>query len=193
MRPLLPFLGRERRVSDVAVELGLKVDAMYYRVRRLEALGLLEVARTVPRKGRALRLYRARSTHFFVPFTALAERTVEELLAEGDAEMRRRAARSTAAAMRDARLPLRMGIHVHLDAAGAPSVALGPADRDWSPQRLLAPGVPAIASAWAPLRLDFEDAKALQRELFELIGRYAAKRGAQPYLLGVQLAPTPEG
>ncbi len=40
-----------------------------------------------------------------------------------------------------------------------------------------------------PLELSYEDAKTLQRELFELIGRYAGREGPDTYLLGLQLAP----
>lgn len=190
VRWLVPFLGRERLVSEVAEELGLATDAMYYRVTRLLEADLLETARTVPRKGRALRYYRARADHFFVPLSAIPERTVEEWLAEGDAAMRGRIVRGLARAMRDPQAPLRMGIHVRRDPTGAPDIGIGPNEADWRARGLLDPAVPAIVSAWAPLQLEFDDAKRLQRELFDVLERYRDLRGAQRYVLGLALAPT---
>ena len=43
------------------------------------------------------------------------------------------------------------------------------------------------------LRLDFHEAKALQRELGEVLERYVGRRGAERYLLQVRLAPLPGG
>jgi hypothetical protein len=189
---LLPFLERERTVSDVARELDLPLDAMYYRVRRLVELGLLQPTRTVPRKGRALTLYRARASHFFAPLDALPKRTAEDFLAEGDEPTRRRVARSVARVMLALPRDLRMGLHVRLDDEGRPSVGLGPEERGWRPAKMLDAEVPAIVSSWMPLRLGFEDAKALQRELFDLIERYAGRGGPDAYLLGLQLAPVDE-
>ena len=39
--------------------------------------------------------------------------------------------------------------------------------------------------------LDFEDAKRLQHDLNALLGAYAAKGGAQRYLLRLSLVPLP--
>lgn len=186
---LASFLGRERPVSEVAEELGLPVDATYYRVRRLVDLGLLELTRTVPRKGRSLKLYRTTADRFFVPLDALPERTAEEFLADGDEPTRRRLARSVARVLRELPVHLQMGLHVGRAPDGRPSIGLGPADPGWRPDGMLVPGVPAILSSWMPLRLAYDDAKALQRELFELIGRYAGRNGPDAYLLGLQLAP----
>lgn len=186
---LVPFLGRERPVSDVAEELGLAVDATYYRVRRLVEVGLLELSRTVPRKGRALKLYRSTADRFFVPLDALPEQTAEEFLAQGDEPARRSLARSVAKVLRELPVHLQMGLHVAAAPDGKPSIGLGPAEPEWRVDGMLEPGVPAILSSWMPLRLGHEDAKALQRELFDLIGRYSGRSGSDDYLLGVQLAP----
>ncbi len=133
VRALVPFLGRERSVSDVADELGLPVDATYYRVRRLVDLGLLERSRTVPRKGRALKLYRATADRFFVPLDALPEQTAEEFLTGADAPTRARMARSVARVLRELPFPLQMGLHVSAAPDGRPSIGLGPAEPGWTP------------------------------------------------------------
>lgn len=65
-----PFIWRERRVSDVARELGVSTNAMLYRVRQFVRLGLLEVTRTEARAGRAVQHYRSTSPRYFVPFAA---------------------------------------------------------------------------------------------------------------------------
>lgn len=55
---------------------------------------------------------------------------------------------------------------------------------------LLSSDAPALWTAWAVLKLDFADAKAFQRELAALVGRYGDKRGSQDYLVRLALAPT---
>ena len=79
-----PFLARERTVSQAADEVGVSLDTMLYRVRRLLAAGLLGVVREHPRPGRAIKVYRSTADAYFVPFHAtpyadLAERLREEL------------------------------------------------------------------------------------------------------------------
>ena len=156
------------------------------------SLGLLRIVRRVPRKGRAIRTYRAVADSFFAPLHSLPDTTLEELLENGDADPRRRVARGMVAAMREAPTFLDWGVHVTVGDAGDLSVSIGPAEPDWQPARLLEGGAPAVVSSWVPLRLGFEDAKALQRELFDLIGRYSARTGPQEYLLGIALTPAPE-
>lgn len=68
---LLPFLGREVSVSQAAVEMGCSTNAMLYRVRRMEALGLLRVVATRKRPGRPVRLYRSVHDGWFVPLDAM--------------------------------------------------------------------------------------------------------------------------
>lgn len=188
-RLLFPFIGRERTVSEVARELGFRVDAMYYRVKRLERSTLLRVSRTVERKGRAIRTYVASSRSYFVPLAAVPDATVEDLLEQADVEPRRRAAAGFAAALREAGSTMRFGVHVRLDDAGDPSISLGPEDRDWSPEALLDPSAPALLASWAWLQLDFAAAKALQRELYGVISRYAGLQGSQGYLMGLTFTP----
>lgn len=46
------------------------------------------------------------------------------------------------------------------------------------------------AASWVSLELDYADAKALQRDLFELNARCSGSRGAQIYHMGLTLVPT---
>ena len=55
------------------------------------------------------------------------------------------------------------------------------------------PDAPAIlTAAHDAVYLDFADAKRLQRDLRTLLDAYAAKQGAQCYLLRLSLVPLPE-
>lgn len=188
LRLVLPFMGRERSISEVARELGLAVDAMTYRVKKLVRLGLLEIARREPRKGRAINHYRA-ALAFFVPVDVLPHTTTEELYERSDAPLRRQIARSMIEALYESGSFRDWGVLVRRDAGGNPQLGLAPRSADWNFGRLLESDAPALLSSWMPLTLDFEDAKALQAELFALIEKYAPRQGSQRYLLGVALAP----
>ena len=181
-------MGRARSIGDVAKTVGLAVDAMTYRVKRLVALGILEEVRKEARKGRAIAYYQA-ATAFFVPIKVLPHETTEDLFEHADGLMRRQIAKSMTAALYDAFPFQDWGVLVQCDSNGNPGMSLAPPSATWDFADLLSPQAPALMSSWMPLMLEFEDAKALQAELFALLGRYAQKQGTQPYLLGLALAP----
>ena len=66
---------------------------------------------------------------------------------------------------------------------------------------MLDPGMPAVLSAWRDaVMLDYDDAKAMQREMFELLMRgetpafsaqmrYLRKEGSQRYVVHLAMAP----
>ena len=64
-RLLKPFLFGERTIKEAAEALRLEPAALYYPVKRMCDLGLLKVARETPRRGRALKVYRASAERFF--------------------------------------------------------------------------------------------------------------------------------
>ncbi|WMT58146.1 ArsR family transcriptional regulator [Truepera radiovictrix] len=190
LRQLEPFLARECSVSQAAKETHTKPNTMLARVRRFLALGLLEVAREVPRKGRPVRLYRTVADAFFVPYEATSAESLEAAMRERDAyweELLR--ANVVRARLEDApRNGGNWGTRIYRDARGRLQVqaAVTP-DENYT---LLGPERPAALSSWRDsVYLDFEDAKALQRELFFLLKRYQQKRGAQRYILRVAMAP----
>ena len=54
-------------------------------------------------------------------------------------------------------------------------------------------GAPAVLSSWRDaVYLDFEDAKALQREMFRLLKTYLQKRGTQRYIVRLGMVPLEE-
>jgi hypothetical protein len=186
LKHLEPFLGRECTVGQAAKETGEKPNTMLKRVRRFVALGLVEIAREEPRKGRALKVYRSRAEVFFVPFEASSAESLEQQLAERDAYYERLLRRQVVRARMEA-FPT-WGTRIYRDARGRLQVqtAINPFENVTT----LEGGAPAVLSAWRDgLMLDYADAKALQRELFELLLRYQRKGGSQRYLLRLGLAP----
>lgn len=75
-RYLLPFIREELSLSEAARRLEVKPNALLYHIDKLLALGLLEVARVEPRRGRASKLYRASAERFFIPFSLTQADTV---------------------------------------------------------------------------------------------------------------------
>jgi hypothetical protein len=49
---------------------------------------------------------------------------------------------------------------------------------------------PAILNQWEELKLSFEDAKALQRDMAKLLETYRKKSGSGSYITHVGLAPS---
>lgn len=68
---LLPFLGRERTVSEAARQLDITGNALLYRVRKMLEAGLLQVVAERPRAGRAIKVYRSSHDGYRVPMSAM--------------------------------------------------------------------------------------------------------------------------
>jgi DNA-binding transcriptional ArsR family regulator len=193
LRALSPFVRYERAAASVAEELGLPLSTLLYRLKRLRHAGLLELSRIERRAGSAIRHYRATSHAFFVPYHLTPLETPEALLEREHAPRQRRLERSLVRAGQsqfDGRGQPVFGVRVVLE--GERLVvrnALGP-DTDWN---FLSPLTPAIVDLWAEdVRLEFEDAKALQAEMCDLLKRYRALSGPQGYIVRVAMAPLDE-
>lgn len=189
LRFLAPFLGAERSVAEVARQLGTTIDRVLGRVRRFVASGLLEVARVQPRPGRPVRLYRSPAAEFFVPLAAIALHRdgfrSEDLWHD---RFKRGFELSMGAAL--GATP-GSGVRVHrrtqdgrarIEAAAGPGVAFDE----------LADGRPAVLYEWTSVRLDRSDAKELQRELHEVVGRFVGRQreGGREYVVGLCLTPS---
>ena len=186
LRQLAPFLGRECTVTQAAQETREKANTVLSRVHRFTTLGLLEVVREEKRKGRAVKVYRSTADVFFVPFEATTAETLEAMLQERDAYwetlLRRGVVRARGEDVGT------WGTRVYRDGAGRLQVqtAVTPTQN----YTLLDAERPAVLSAWRDsVYLDFDDAKALQREMFDLLKRYHQKVGAQRYIVRLGMAP----
>ena len=186
LRQLEPFLARENTVKDAAAEIGEKPNTVLSRVRRFVRLGLLEVVREAPRPGRAVKVYRSTADGFFVPFEVTSAESLEAALAERDtywqALLRHNVVRARLEKLET------YGTRIYRDPRGRLQVQMAVTpEQNYT---TLAPDDPAVLSAWRDaVYLDFEDAKMLQREMFDLLKRYQQKRGAQRYIVRLGLAP----
>lgn len=107
IRFLEPFLGRTSGIAEAARRLGEPLDAVRYRVHRMERAGLLEVVDQRRRAGRPVRLYRSVADGFVVPFEATPFVDLEERMAEVLSHEVRAFSRSAAVAMRGSGLEAR--------------------------------------------------------------------------------------
>lgn len=193
---LHPFLGQETSVGEAARQVGVTVQVMHYWVGRLVALGLVQVTREEPRRGRAIKHYRAVADAFFVPFAATPVETLEALLTQHDAWQQARFTRGLVKAfLEGVDDPLAWGVKVR--AGGGRALEWGREDSSAT-----CPLLEALQSAWAPpvfaswqsLALTHEEAKDLQKDLRAVWERYEkklkSKGGSKRYVLRLGLAPT---
>jgi len=185
LRQLEPFLGATRSVGEAAAATGERPNTVLKRTRRLQQLGLLQCVASVARAGRPVRRYRASADVFFVPFEATGADSLETALAERDA-YRERLLRHNVVRARSEAMGT-WGTRIYRDGRGRLQVQTAV-----SPDAnaiMLDPDMPAALSAWRDqVMLDHADAKALQRELFELLLKYQRASGAQRYVVHVGLA-----
>ena len=186
-RWFVPFLAQSSSISAAARTLGEKPNSVLYRVKRWLELGLLEVAREELRKGRTVKHYRSTSDAFFIPHSASSSETLVELLRDTNAPYLDTLYQSVVSAARalssDWGVQLsRVGTTVKVSAAVAPGEVYDPLNRE----------SPAVLEQFTRLQLDFEDAKAFQLELLNLLKNYGRKQGAQRYVSYLALAPLEE-
>ncbi|CAN5839698.1 helix-turn-helix domain-containing protein [soil metagenome] len=189
LRLLEPLFKLEAVLSEVAAELGVKLNTLLYRVNKFVELGLLAVVREEPRRGKAVKVYRATAEEFFVPFDVMGSLSLEQLLLGllGDVEkvFHREAAKTFQETLQT------KGVHVALN-EGHMSVVLGDRERGTAfTEAFFGPGSPALFIGDGNLELDFATAKALQKDLFELFERYSTQQtpGAQRYAYRLGMTP----
>jgi hypothetical protein len=194
-RFLQPFMARARFPSEVALELGVSIGAVSYRVNQMVSLGLIELVEIVARAGRPMRSYQAVSNNLFAPMDLTPATSLGALMREG----RLPGEDTLRAALEQAWLRVsrehRWGTHAYLSGPD------GGINRDFVPIGLASDGTfweatladdsPAVWDQIAALNLSRDDAKSLQRELAGLVERYAGHgSGATTYLLHLAMAPT---
>jgi predicted transcriptional regulator len=180
---LQPFMCAEMTVTQLAQELGLEFRKTYSLVKRLEQYGLIRRVRLEQRDGRPIQFYRASAKHFFVPISLVS---IEQAMLIANGQLEQVFAEQIAWTI-SSELNPDCGIQVWHTAQGINCAMVQ------APNQILKPlsfEFPAIFSLWDVWSLDFEDAKALQQELFALSEKYSQREnGSQKYL--VRLAMTP--
>ncbi|WP_133161863.1 hypothetical protein [Deinococcus koreensis] len=187
LRYLAPFMGREVTLSEAARELGVSLPRLHYQARKLCAEGLVRVLRVERRRRHAVKIYRAVADVFFVPFALISSESVAVAMARADLPWRPLFLRSLEQVWREH--PGEWGMQLERTDLGAVRATIVPAPGQQG--RLTSPEMPAVAlGGWVTdLMLDFEDAKALQRDLAALLARYEGRRGSGRYLMQLRLAP----
>jgi Helix-turn-helix domain len=193
LRFLGPFIGQTRSADQVARELSISLNTLLYQIKRLCELGFLEIIEELPRRGRSIKRYRASADMYFIPFENTPFATPEDmLLREYEPLYRQFLASFLEAAMQMVNLQTArdFGLCISRDANGSLSVQHGVHPLRPISLNPLEPNAPAILIDWEDqLRLDFEDAKAMQLEMLQLLERYRAKNGSGSYIAHVALAP----
>ncbi len=189
LRQLEPFLGRSLTITQAAKELGEKPNTVLSRVRRFVKLGLLEVSQEIKRKGRNVKHYRTTADTFFIPYEATSAESLETALAERDSYWEDLLRKNVVKArIEDVGS---WGTRIYRDERGRLQIqaAITP-DKNYT---MLDKNRPAVLSAWRDsVYLDFEDAKILQKEMFELLKKYQQKQGKQRYIMRLGVAPLPK-
>lgn len=185
-RYLEPFVGKTQTVLAAASEMQIAPNTLLRAVQRMVRLGLLTVANQQQRKGRSIKHYRSSAEVFFLPHTALPIGGLEEAMAQVDLEGQHLLRQNIILARSQALPSWGFRMFRHPDGMVYLNAALDP----YHDLEMLSLETPAAFSGWfAPLYLDFAEAKELQRELFALAERYRNKKGSQRYLLRLGMAP----
>ena len=182
------FIGAKRSTKEAAEELELDVVTLYPYVKRFEDAGLVEVAEEVPRPGRAVKRYQAVAMSFFVPFefAPLLSRFRQKESLENELFLQ---AFEKAWMEHDVD---GLGHLLYRKPDGRISITVTTAQG----QRIdIFSRSPIALNVSRKLSLSHDKARALQRELHDVMARYLAEQdepGDYTYLARVNLVPRPD-
>lgn len=195
------FLAGESSVSQAARRTGADIRAVHRAVLALHHVGLLQIVREEKRAGRAIKIYAAVASAFFVPFSATDAATLDEL--SGDhaghyAELFRQAsAREFDRLYRQQAAGREWGVRLYLAPEGHWQT-----DTSYEGAELIDAGVRyqgpvgLMLNADASFTLSEEEARAVQRELIPMLMRlrplsleHRRAGTGRPYLLRLGLVP----
>ncbi|WP_157463707.1 ArsR/SmtB family transcription factor [Deinococcus pimensis] len=191
-RYFYPFLNHERTVAEVARELGETSNAVLYRVRRMCDLGLLRVARTLPRRGRAVKVYTSVAERVFVPYARTPLADLGEALRRSRLQHEEVLISGLLAVMRGEQADADWGLLLYREGETVYAYDALEGRAPWNPT---GPREPALLDyAFTVNALPFERAKALQRDLLEVLAKYFSGEEAtsgSPYAVRIALTPLP--
>lgn len=183
---LKPFMHGPTTVKAAAEAFNLPIQTMHYRVGQMLKAGLLQVVAVSHRQGRPIKQYQATSTAFRFPLKLVPLRLLENLTSHvfWKAQLERSLEKALQANTHQAHMV------VYRNQDGLLTWSSHPDDEAEEPE-VLGLQYPATFNLWTGgLMLDRADAKALQRELWELYERYAHRGGAEKYVMHLGLAPS---
>lgn len=191
VRLLKPFFCGDITLSDAAKTLNVKLTTLLYHVTKFLKLGLIEITKEEARKGKAVKYYRTTAKAFFVPFDITPNLSLKHLLSQlthpGDEVFHREIARM----LQD--MSSQWGIEVFSNSPEENSVGIAlrrkgqPREHEVS----FKPEEPALISSLGRLHLDFKTAKALQKDLRELLESYSKKQNSKEQLYFYRIGLTP--
>lgn len=196
---LAPFVGREVTLSEAARDAGVPLNTLKYRLRQFERLGLVERTRQLKRRGRPVQAYRAAAS-MFVPFSVTPLQGAAYLYDVLFAGMHGPLLHSVGAAWDAAAGERELGVHIYRGQHGRVTKDIVPQPRPDDVgsffEDLLLDDRPAVWNTGNVVHLTRAEAKAFQRDLVDLVGRYT--RGQQdqegssaraPYIYRLAIAP----
>ena len=193
-RFLEPFIGRDLSAAQAARELEVPVEQVAYRVQAMLRADLVRPVDTQARAGRPITRYRA-PAEIRAPLMVLPDGDVHDFFRLVDEPMRE----AFLAALTRLAGRASLGdwtVRLYRDPQDRIRMDLAPDGGSWDPSVMLDQRHPAVLFNWVPLALDPAAAKELQRELTEVLGRWAEHvpvSGRPPtHQLGLFLTPLPE-
>ncbi|MFW8627059.1 hypothetical protein [Deinococcus sp. ME38] len=183
------LMTREWTAAPLAAAAGQALNAAHHRLGRLLEAGLVRITRMEARRGRPLRHYRAVSDALLIPYHLTPLGSLEDLISLHEDTFSGRFRQAVV----QAGVPLvrreeDIAVRLYRQAGGV-VMDVTPTAEHFDMDDLLRPEAPALTVDWGVLHLTREDAKALQRDLRDLLARYAARVGPHPHLYRVNLAP----
>ena len=145
--------------------------------------------REEPRRGKAVKVYRASAESFFVPFDVTPSASLEQLLQGLLGDVEKVFHREAAKAFQQA-FPTK-GIHVGLTGNQLSVMLCEREGREAFKEAFLGLGAPALVLRHGTLNFDFKTAKAFQKDLYDLFARYSTKQTPHAQLYAYQLGLTP--
>ncbi len=188
---LKPFLGTAGvTVGEAAQQLGVPATRFYHRVVRMKRLGLLEVSGTLPRRGRALKLYRATAERFFVPFSHTSAEDLAAFVRHIDALWYSQLVEGLVQAWTDEADAPHWGLNITKSDEGLLLFGFSRNSKLHHDGALYSAS--GVIYLWdTRFNLSEEDVHALHGELKEVLTRYRDKRSGPRQVLRLALAPQP--
>jgi DNA-binding transcriptional ArsR family regulator len=174
-RRLVLHLARgELSLTELARVTGLELKNLHYHVTALRKLGLLVVTRERRRAGRAVKMYRARASAFFVPESVMPSGSTAALT-----QQLRRSLDSGRDRSQD-------GVLYHLGDDGEPRMR---------PVKTAPARQGDAAEYWQVLKLSRTEALRLAKDIGDCLKRYAGRHGVarDAYLVHFAFAPRESG
>lgn len=181
-----PFMRQALSVKQAAEELKLPIQTLHYRVEQMERAGLLEVVGIEARRGRPIKHYQATSRAFRIPVKLIPNGVLQAL--NDHTTWKNDLEQGLERVLGGEKYQEHMVVYLDKDGLLMWGSELDEKAKD---PEVLGHDFPAVLNMWTGgMRLSRSDAKALQRELWELYERYAHRGGEGCYVMHLGLAPT---